>query len=154
MTGKVVEDLVWFQKYASERAANNTSSIGWRVPLNRLALTVGALHRNVRDRPGFEIDARSQRSEAEYNGQIELRALTKIFVVANAARQNVDFDKDAVFLNNNLQFELNRVTRSGGLGIRYQVTPLTAVSVAATRSEDRFQYSALRDSDSTSATIA
>ena len=154
VTGKIQEDLVWFKTYASERTANNVSSVGWYVPLNRLAMTFGATHRNVRDRPGFEIDARSQRSETEYTGRIEVRALTRTFIAAGASRQKIDFDKDAVFLNSNLQFELSRVTTSAGLALRYQVTPLTSVSLAANRSEDRFAFSSLRDSDSTAASVS
>src|SRR5581483_11495905 len=35
------------------------------------------------------------------------------------------------------------------LGVRYALTPLTSLSVTASRVEDRFQFSPLRDSDST-----
>ena len=150
-TGAIDEQIVWYQKYTTERAANTTYSLGWKVPLNRLTANVGASYANVRDRPGFEIDARSRRKELGYSGSVEVRALSKTFFGVTASRQKVDFDKDAVFLNSNLQFELNRVTTSGGLTVRHQITPLTSVSLTATRSQDRFEFSSLRDSNSTAA---
>ncbi len=133
VTGRVQEDLVWFQTYSSERGVNATYSIGWLVPLTRLRFNVGATRRNRRDRPGFEIDARSQRLETEYNGAVELRTLSKTYFGVTG-------------------FELNRVTTAAGVTMRYQLTPLTGLTFAATRSEDRFEFSSLRDSNSTAAT--
>jgi len=154
VTGRIQEDLVWFQTYASERGVNATYSVGWLVPLTRIRFNVGATRRNRRDRPGFEIDARSQRFETEYNGAVEVRTLSKTYFGVTASRQRVDFDKDAIFLNRNLQFELNRETTSAGVTARYQLTPLTGLTFAATRSEDRFEFSSLRDSNSTAATLS
>lgn len=154
VTGRIQEDLVWFQTYSSERSVNAAYSVGWLVPLSRIRLNVGATRRNLRERPGFEIDARSQRFETEYNGSVEVKTLSKTFIGATASRQRVDFDKDAIFLNRNLQFELNRVTTTAGGTIRYQMTPLTGLTLAATRSQDRFEFSPLRDSNSTAVTAS
>ena len=35
----IKEDIVWFQKFASERSANNAYAVKWVVPLNRLSIT-------------------------------------------------------------------------------------------------------------------
>ena len=100
--GSVKEELVWYQTYATERAANSSYRIGWKVPLNRLAFDVGGTYANVRDRPGYEIDARSLRIETRVNGSVEVRTLSKTFFGARAERQRTNFDKDAVFLASNL----------------------------------------------------
>ena len=63
LTGNIKEDLVYYNKYASERSANSHFTAGWLVPLNRLTVKVGTDYLSTRDRPGFEIDARSQRKE-------------------------------------------------------------------------------------------
>jgi Putative beta-barrel porin 2 len=152
-TGAIKEEIVWYQKYTTERAANTMYSLSWKVPLNRLTANVGASYADVRDRPGFEIDARSRRKELQYNGSVEVRALSRTFLGVTASRQKVDFDKDAVFFNSFLNFELNRVTTTRGLSVRHQVTPLTSISLTATRSQDRFEFSSLRDSNSTSAVV-
>jgi hypothetical protein len=148
VSGSIKEDLVWYQKYATERAANSSYKLGWKVPLNRLVMDVGAVYLNARDRPGYEIDARALRTETAYKGAVEIRALSKTFFGVRAERQQVDFDKDAVFLGTSLQSELNHVTTGAGVTARHQLTPLTSVSLAASRSQDRFEFSPLRDSDS------
>jgi hypothetical protein len=156
VTSKITEDLVWYQQYQSERTANTTYVLGWRVPLSRLSLKTNAGFRHVRDRPGFEIDARSQRTEVAYDGLVEIRALSKTFLGVMAQRQSVTFDKSDLFLDRSLYLDLNRVTTGYGAGVRYQLTTLTALSVAETHVQDRFDFQPLRDSNSTvlSATVS
>jgi hypothetical protein len=36
--GTIVEDLIWYQTYETERAGNGSYSANWLVPLNRLML--------------------------------------------------------------------------------------------------------------------
>ena len=59
--GTLNEDFVWYQKYASERTASNTYSAGWKLPLTWLIVSTNVVYAKVRDRPGFEIDARASR---------------------------------------------------------------------------------------------
>jgi hypothetical protein len=158
ITGTIREDIVWFQKYASERAVNNAYTVGWRVPLNRVNFNVGGSRRTARERPGFEIDARSQHTATGYNGLAEVQALSKTFFGVTASRQKEDYAQDAVIfgnsLNYSLKYELNRVTTDVGLTIRHKVTPLTTITLAGTRSQDRFDFSSLRDSNSTAVTAS
>jgi hypothetical protein len=150
MNGTIREDIVWYQKYATERSGNDSYSLGWKAPFNRLSLSVNGSWLNARDRPGFEIDARSQRKETKYEGTVELRALTKTFFGVIGGRQSVNFDKAAVFLGNSLQDGLNRTSTSAGLTLRNQLTPLTSITFTALRQEDRFEFSSLRNANSTS----
>ena len=152
--GSIKEELIWYQTYATERAANSTYRIGWKVPLSRLAFDVGGTYANVRDRPGYEIDARSLRIETKVNGSVEVRTLSKTFFGVRAERQRTDFDKDAVFLRTNLQTELNHMTTGAGVFVRHQLTPLTSVSLTASRTRDRFDFSSLRDSNSNTAAVS
>lgn len=148
-TGTIKEEVIWYQTYASQRAANNAYSVGWKVPLNRLTMNGSASYLRAKDRPGFEIDTRSSRTEIAYRGTVEIRALSKTYFGVRAERLSENFDQDQVFLASNLRFELNRVTTTGGLSVRQQVTPLTSISIEASRSQDRFEFSSLRDSNST-----
>ena len=154
VTGIVREELVWYQKYAGERAANTTYNLGWQMPLNRLSFKLNATHASVRDRPGFEIDQRSQRTETGYDGSVEVRVMPKTFVGVTVGRKRIDFDKAAVFLDSNLQYELNRATTSAAVSLRYKLTPITSVSLAATRTEDRFEFSTLRDASLSAVTAS
>ena len=42
LSGTITEDIVWYQKYTTERSANSSYVLGWKAPLNRLVLTTGA----------------------------------------------------------------------------------------------------------------
>jgi hypothetical protein len=154
VTGTLKEDIVWYQKYATERSAGTTYVVGWRVPLNHLNFAVGASRRSARERPGFEIDARAQHTTTAYNGLAEVHVLSKTFFGVTASRTQEDYDKAATFVSSNLSNELNHVTTDAGFTIRHQITSLTAITLAGGRAQDRFEFSSLRDSNSTVVTAA
>lgn len=149
ISGRVVEQVVWYQKYAGERSTNNKYELGWNVPLNRLSFRVSGSYLRTRERPGFEIDARSQRYEKGIDGAVEIRALAKTYFGVRASELKVNFDKAAVFLDSNLHFELNRTSTTAGASMRLQLTPLTSLAFEVSRVQDRFDFSPLRDSNST-----
>jgi hypothetical protein len=149
LNATVKEDVVWYQKYDSERSANTGYIVNWRLPLNRLIVTLSPKYLSTRERPGYEIDARAQRNEFGGTGAIELRALAKTSVAVNASWAKVSFDKGAVFRGRSLRDELSRVSLGVGLSLKHQLTPLTSLSLDASRVQDRFDLSPLRDSDST-----
>jgi putative beta-barrel porin BBP2 len=149
LTGTIREDFVYYQTYASERSANTTLSGGVQTQLNRVILKGGVSYLSTRERPGFEIDVRSQRYEAAVNGTVEIGILPKTFVGLRADQTRIDYDKDAVFLDSNLHFALKRTMTTEALTMRYRVTPLTSVTADVGLQQDRFDFSPLRDSDST-----
>ena len=144
------EDLVWFQKYSAERSANNSYRISWRMRLNRLFVSLTPEYISTRARPGFEIDARAKRKEYGGQADVEVRAFSKTGLAVTGSWRKVGFAEEAVFLGINLQSELNRTTTALGVSLRHQVTPLTSISLNVGRTQDRFEFSSLRDSDSTS----
>lgn len=142
------EDLVYYQRYATERSVNSYYKASWLIPFNRVAFTPMASFTNTRERPGFEVDARARRNDVGYGGTVEVRAFAKTFVALRAMRQTSDFDRYAEFLGINLSDQLNRTVTEEGLSVRYEITPLTSFTIEATREQDRFEFSNLRDSDS------
>jgi hypothetical protein len=148
LTSSFKEEIIWYQEYASERSANTTYAAAWRLPLNRLLLQAGWKYAKLKDRPGFEIDSRSERSQVGYNGAAEVRVLAKTLFGVNGTRQYLNFAPDAVFRDVNLHDQLNSVSTTLGLTVRHELTPLTSVSLIATRGQDRFDVNPLRDSDS------
>jgi len=153
LSANIKEDLVWYQQYSTERSANTSYAGNWKVPLNRLVLRFGGSYLNTHDRPGYEIDARVRRTEAGYNGGVELRAFSKTSLLVNASRLKVDYADNATFEGASLRKELNRLSTTFGGGVKYQATPLTSLSLTASRLEDRFEFSPLRDSNSNSAAL-
>jgi hypothetical protein len=153
LNANITEDIVWYKKYASERSSNADYKVSLLVPLTRIAFIIGGDKVATRERPGFEIDTRSRRSELAANGAIELRALTKTFFGLRAERRHLQFDKAEVFLGTNLHDALTRTMTSEALTIRNELTPLTNVVIDFGREQDRFDYDPLRDSDSTQVNV-
>jgi hypothetical protein len=149
ISATIREDLVYYNKFASERSANTNLRLNWRIPFNRLVLNPGVAYLHTRERPGFEIDARSQRSEVDYNGSAELRVMSKSFVGVRVDRRTTDFSQDATFLGTNLRDDLNRTVTIFGVTGRHQLTPLTSITFDASREQDRFEFSTDRNTDST-----
>ncbi len=153
ISGNVREDLIWYETFASERAANTSATVSWIVPLNRLRFSVGTGYLWARERPSYEIDARVPRVETQVNGAAEVRALSRTFFGVQASRRHVEFQEDASFVDTALRFQLNRVATTVAVTARNELTPLTSISIDVGRLNDRFDYSSLRDSDSTTAGV-
>ena len=152
-SGSVREDLIWYKKFSSERSANTTYSLGWTLPLSRTTFSVGGNWVDTRERPGFEIDARANRSDQVLTGAVEVRALSRTLIGARVARRDVDFDEGEEFLGRNLHDELNRSETTAALTLRHELTALTSVTFDLSRQQDRFDAAPLRDADSTQTTV-
>ena len=153
LAANVREDVVWYKTYSSERSVNNNYTVGWLVPLTRFTFTANGNWINARERPGYEIDARSDRSERGVNATADARVLSKTFFGVRGDIRKVEFDRDAVFLGTNLHDELTRTQTSAAVTVRHELTPLTSLTVDVGRQQDRFDFSPLRDSDSTYVTL-
>ena len=148
LTAAVREDLVYYQQFASERTVNGYYKAGVMVPLNRLSFNAGADYVSARDRPGFEIDTRSQHTEQGAHTGLELRAFGKTFVAASLERTRIEFDDNALFLGANLQRELSRVITAARVAVRHQLTPVTALTLEVSHAEDTFLFNSDRNSTS------
>jgi hypothetical protein len=146
--GSVAEEIIWYQKYTSERSVNSTYRIGWKAPLNRVVLTTSATRMNTKARPGFEIDVRAQRVEPLYTGSIEVRGFAKTFLGVRGSWNQVRFDEGAVFNGSSLAEQLDRTVRIAAITLRHELTPLTSITFSGGRSEQRFKSAPLRNSTS------
>ena len=152
INGSVKEDLVSYKKFASEQSASTSSTLGWTIPLARITMVTTGSWLKTKERPGFEIDARAVRSELTYGGAVELRALSKTHVGVRAERREVAFDEGQTFLGSDLHDELNRTKTVEAVTLRHELTPLTSLTLDGSRIQDRFEFSRLRDADSTQIT--
>ena len=152
ISGTIDVDWVYYHRYSSERSVNSRYAVEVSRTVNRLALRAGANRLSTRERPGFEIDARSKRVETAFDGEATIRALPRTQVGAKAWRQRVEFDQASVFLDFKLGEELDRTNSGTAFVMRYDLTALTNVSIEIGRDRDRFVTALFRDSDSTRVT--
>jgi hypothetical protein len=141
---------VWYQKFETQRGANTALDIAWRAPVGRTLVSISPRYLSTNERPGYEIDARVRRREYGVSGKVEVRTFARTFFGLTGSTLNVKYADDAFFNGSSLKQDLNRKTVGYGVVMRHEVTPLTSLSLEASRSEDRFELNPLRDADSTS----
>jgi hypothetical protein len=149
LRGAMNEDIVWYQKYSSERSANNSYSVTWTMPLSRLSVNAMASRLNTRERANPEIDERAPRNETNYQANVGYKFLSATTVGVVVSRQHIEFNDSAQFLSVKLKDELTRNVTSKGVSVSHQLTPLTGIAVEAALEEVHFALSPDRDNRST-----
>jgi hypothetical protein len=153
LSGAGAADIVHFQRTQSERSVNVDATVSLVVPLNRVRPYVTGSFLRTRQRPGFAIDARSQRRERSESAGATIRISPLTSVQLVAARAHVAFDADAVYLGTFLSNELNRTVDTLRVLVKGQLTPLTALAVTVDKTRESFLYSPARNSAGHRATV-
>jgi hypothetical protein len=141
-------DIVYYQRYASERSINPQGRLRGDLFLNRVSLFAEAGHLRTRQRMNVEIDARARRAETAASVGALVRVSTALSMEIEARADRRQFDADARFNGTSLQHTLNRE----GVGLtttaRYDATPLTTFALRAEAVRERFPLSPARDANS------
>ena len=148
LSGRTRLDYVYFGRYETERAVNTHDDVRIEISLNRLKPYVSESFLNARERPGYEIDARSRRVENTLTVGTDVRVGPKTTVGFSAWRTKIKFDADEVFLGTYLSEVLNRAADGLRVSVRHRLTPLTSFVIDAEAQRDRFEFSSVRNSDS------
>jgi hypothetical protein len=157
LTASLNEQINWYQKYASERTANNTYKLGWNASGAVMSFRINGSYLSARERPGFEIDTRAARKETNFDAATDFNFLSKTYIGVTGSRQQTRFAADSVFLDPatgvdvNLETALDRVDWTYGVTLRHQLTPLTSLTVSATRSLAQFDFAPERNTSATGA---
>lgn len=148
--GYLGTDFNYFRTYADERYVAPTTRVRAEFLLSRLRPYVGVARVDTRDRPNREIDARARHVDGELGGGLVFELSPASFVYAAVTRQSTDYRPGERFAGIDLETALDRNTTSVDAGIRLSLTPLTSLSLVATRAVDRFVFDPTRDATSQS----
>lgn len=145
MNGRL--DLVYFQRFASERSVDG--EVDGRVELrgNRITPWLGGGMFTGRQRVGYEIDLRSRRTRGTLRTGVDLRLTPKSSFVFSVQRVSHDFAGDS-FLGVNLRDSLTHLSRSGALEYRFAATVYTTLVVNSEILHERFVLASERNSNS------
>jgi hypothetical protein len=146
--GKDIVQGVYFATYASERSINQNHTLTLEVPLLRVKPYAGGSYLNVKERPGYEIDARARRTETAGNFGLVFKFTSRSALDTGASYTHVAFDSGEEYNNTSLEQTLNRHTWVVNGTFRYALTPLTTLLISADGIEERFVYSPVRDARS------
>ena len=148
ITTTLASDLVWYAHYATERSVDPQVTARGELYLNRITLFGETAQLSTRQRPNYEIDVRSRRTDDTVSTGVRVALTPKFSGEVAGHRDEIRYDSDAEFDATNLERTLNRDTRGVQLTARHRLTPLTTLAVRAQADEDRFILSPSRDSDS------
>jgi hypothetical protein len=141
-------DIVYYQRYASERSLNPDVTVRTEGFLGRIQPFAEASYLRTRQRANYEIDARSLRTEQSFKGGARVRVASKTFVDLSVEHRDVQYGDGASYNDVSLQETLNRETQKQTVETRYELTPLTTLTMRGEAARDRFEFSPLRDADS------
>lgn len=147
LTVRSTTDVVYFAKQRSERSVNEDVAATVQFALGRLRPFADVGYLNTRQRVTEEIDARARRVERRGGVGLGVDVTPKVSAQMRADVWKMAFDADAIFDDHDLATELDRETETLTGDVRYALTPLTAVVVAAERTRARFVRAAIRNTD-------
>lgn len=147
LTTSLSTDFVYYAKSSGERSVNPDISVRGDIFLRRISLFVSDAILSSRERPSFEIDARSRRHEKKAEIGIGYALTPKTSIEASVNRSTFDYDQDTVFFGTNLRTGLNRTSDGYGLRFRNKMTPKTTLVLEVRAQKDRFDFSPAKNAD-------
>lgn len=141
-------DYVWFQEFDSERSSNALYAVRFNLSASRFKPFIGATRVRTRARRSPEIDARARRIDRSLLGGLGFELTPRTSVTASVRFDEANYEDGEVFRGVQLDDALNHTGRAGDFGVRYAVTALTTLTVAAGYEEQTFKLSHIRDAKS------
>jgi Putative beta-barrel porin 2 len=142
-------DLVYFAKYGTERSVDPHLTTRVEVYLHRVTLFGGGSVVSSRQRPNFEIDARSRRFEGDMRAGAAVHVTPRFSMEMAADRQKTTYDPDATFAQGvAFQTTLNRSSEGFSVTPSFLLTPYTTISARLQAFRDQFTFDSARDSRS------
>jgi len=141
-------NLLYFDKYASQRAVNTFTTLRAEVFLLWATPYVSASYVRTNDRADARIDTRAVNRSRPATAGIDFRLSSSTNLDLSANDNTVRFDAGATFEGTPLRSALDRNTRIYRATVRYAVTPPTTLTLTAARQQERFRFATQQNSDS------
>ena len=148
ISAKGVYDFFYYRELTGLRMIDTDTSGRVELVLNRIVPYVEGSLVNSGHQNGYEIDIFARRHDEAAHAGVEVRLTPKTSIGAYVGKSHSSYDLNSIFNNTDLAVALNHDGTVEGLGVRYALTPLTALSLFVEQQQDRFQFSADRNSDS------
>ena len=141
-------DLVYYARFVSERSINPLATVRGEAYVRRITLFAEGGYLDTHDRVSQELDVRARHTDNSVLGGLSVRLTPKVSVEVAQKRVLTRFDRDETFNGVQLSQTLNQDSRTFSATGRHFSTPLTTVSAAYERQEDRFANEPTRNTDS------
>lgn len=140
-------DFMYFQRYTEERTINGRGSARFDLPLSRIRPFGGFSYQDARERQNSEIDLRARRTDRELVGGVGISLTSRASFEVSARRSDARFRQGEAFQGTELATRFDRDTTGATGRVRYNLSPLTTVTVEADAARDHFVLSPHYDAD-------
>jgi hypothetical protein len=147
-SGSLATGLVYYQEFDDERSVDYAGEGRADVELGWFRPYVLGSRTETSERLNIELDARAPRVQTHLAVGGRLLAGSRTGFVFAAKRSSVRFEEGSTFEGSDLSRTLSSDVRVFEGGLEYYATPLTTISIVASRQEDRFADAPERDADS------
>ena len=138
----------FFAKYAEERSLGTNDRVRLEFDLLHVTPWAETSFLWVRDRPTYEIDLRLRRTEKAVSGGVDFSVSKRTTLGFSLRRVHTDYVSGNTSVGSSVAEALTGTTTVETASVRYALTPLTTLVMAADVVRDRFEFSSERDSDS------
>lgn len=135
-------NLMYFRRYASERAVNNSTTVTGRLDLvwGSPHASVGFVH--TKDRADARIDTRATIKTRPVAAGVDFHLGGSLDIDLEGTANRVSFDDGSTFGGTSLASALDRSNRAYRGTLRYAITPPTTLSLRVVRQEEEFASNA------------
>ena len=141
-------DALYYREYESERGVSHGHTLRPEYRFNRLLLYASGSYASIKDRPGYEIDARARHEQTSAGAGFDVRFGGKTHLDLFAHQTTSRFAGDEEFEGTSLASTLNRRSDHASATFRYDLTKLTAFVVLGEVGRERFDESSERNNES------
>lgn len=138
-------NLMYFRRYASERALNNSTTLTGRVDFVWGSPHASVTFLRTKDRADARIDTRATIRSRPASAGIDFHLGRSVDVDLEATANRIAFDSRSSFGETSLSSALDRNSRGYRGTIRYAVTPPTTLSLRVARQEEEFSVPSPQD---------
>ena len=141
-------ELVYFQKYTSERSVNRTVAGRADLDLSFLKpfISMSTAHTSVR--PNSEIDVRARHHPRTYTAGTTLKLASRTSMTFTGRRTTEFYDDEFAFRGVQLSTLLDNKTTGYESSLNLELTPFTTLSLVAGMEQLRFDHAPARNADS------
>jgi len=141
-------ELVYFQKYTSERSVNRSVAARADLDLTFLKPFVAMSSAHTSARPNSEIDIRARHHPRSYSGGTTVKLASRTSMTLSARRTTEFYDESFAFRGVQLSTLLDNKTTAYESALNLELTPFTTLSMVAGKEQQRFDHSPIRNADS------
>jgi hypothetical protein len=145
---RFVTDYVWYQTYKTEEGVDGSTRLQFELRYYWFRPHVTGEWINTRSRPGYEIDARAERNLPTYEAGADVRLASRTWAVFTYRHAATRFLEGEIYEGVPLDQALNNTTQAYTAGVRFELSPLTSLSLLGGLDEVRFDHSTFRDNES------